>query len=69
MRFRRTLGLGLEAAMASKEAFEDHCWKDVMSATDIKLYSPYARETFVGPSVAFLAIDLYNLVYRGDCLG
>jgi nicotinamidase-related amidase len=51
--------------MASKEAFEDHCWKDVMSADDMKLYSPYARETFVGPSVAFLAIDLYNLVYRG----
>ena len=51
--------------MASKEAFEDHCWKDVMSAADIKLYAPYARETFVGPSVAFLAIDLYNLVYRG----
>ena len=51
--------------MASKEAFEDHCWKDVMSPADMKLYSPYARETFVGPSVAFLAIDLYNLVYRG----
>jgi hypothetical protein len=51
--------------MASKEAFEDHCWKDVMSADDLKLYSPYARETFIGPSVAFLAIDLYNLVYRG----
>jgi nicotinamidase-related amidase len=51
--------------MASKEAFEDHCWKDVMSAADMKLYAPYARETFVGPSVAFLAIDLYNLVYRG----
>lgn len=51
--------------MASIEAFEDHCWKDVMSATDMKLYSPYARETFVGPSAAFLAIDLYNLVYYG----
>ena len=51
--------------MASKEAFEDHCWKDVISTADMKLYSPYARETFVGPSVAFLAIDLYNLVYRG----
>jgi nicotinamidase-related amidase len=51
--------------MASKEAFEEHCWKDVMSADDMKLYAPYARETFVGPSVAFLAIDLYNAVYRG----
>ena len=51
--------------MASKEAFEDHCWKDVIPADDMKLYSPYARETFVGPNVAFLAIDLYNAVYRG----
>ena len=51
--------------MASIEAFEDHCWRDVIPAADMKLYSPYARETFVGPSVAFLAIDLYNLVYYG----
>ncbi len=51
--------------MASVDAFEDHCWKDVVSASDMKLYSPYARETFVGPSAAFLAIDLYDLVYRG----
>ena len=51
--------------MASKAEFEDHCWKDVMPAADIKLYSPYARETFIGPDVAFVAIDLYNLVYRG----
>ena len=36
-----------------------------MPADDVKLYAPYARETFVGPSAAFLAIDLYNLVYRG----
>jgi nicotinamidase-related amidase len=51
--------------MASTDRFEDHCWKDVMPADDIRLYAPYARETFVGPSAAFLAIDLYNLVYRG----
>jgi maleamate amidohydrolase len=51
--------------MASIDAFEDHCWKDVMSPDDIKLYSPYARETYVGPKAAFLAIDLYNRVYRG----
>jgi maleamate amidohydrolase len=51
--------------MASIEAFEDHCWKDVIPAHDVKLYSPYARATYVGPKVAFLAIDLYNLVYRG----
>src|SRR4029453_12129960 len=51
--------------MASKQAFEDHCWKDVISADYIKLYSPYARETFVGPSVAFLAIDPFHLFLRG----
>ena len=51
--------------MASVDRFEDHCWKDVIPADDLKLYSPYARETYVGPDVAFLAIDLYNAVYRG----
>ena len=29
--------------MATIEAFEDHCWKDVIPAADMKLYSPYAR--------------------------
>jgi len=51
--------------MAAIEKFEDHCWQDVVPAADLKLYSCYARETFVGPSPALLAIDLYNLVYRG----
>lgn len=51
--------------MASIEQFEDHCWKDVVPAEDMKLYSCYGRETFVGPRPAFLAIDLYNIVYRG----
>jgi maleamate amidohydrolase len=51
--------------MASIDKFEDHCWKDVIPADDMKLYAPYARETFVGPGAAFLAIDLYNAVYRG----
>src|SRR5258708_38205138 len=51
--------------MASIEQFEDHCWKDVVPAADMKLYSSYARETFVGPRPALLAIDLYNIVYRG----
>jgi maleamate amidohydrolase len=51
--------------MASIEKFEDHCWKDLVPAADLKLYSCYARETVVGPSPALLAIDLYNLVYRG----
>jgi maleamate amidohydrolase len=51
--------------MASIDQFEDHCWKDVVPAADMKLYSSYARETFVGPRPALLAIDLYNMVYRG----
>jgi maleamate amidohydrolase len=51
--------------MAAIEKFEDHCWQDVVPAADLKLYSCYARETFVGPRPALLAIDLYNLVYRG----
>jgi nicotinamidase-related amidase len=51
--------------MASADTFEDHCWKDVIPADDLKLYAPYARRTFVGPSPAFLAIDLYNSAYRG----
>ena len=51
--------------MASIEQFEDHCWKDVVPAADMKLYSCYARATYVGPRPALLAIDLYNIVYRG----
>ena len=51
--------------MASIEEFEDHCWKDVVPAADLKLYSCYARKTYVGTRPALLAIDLYNIVYRG----
>jgi len=51
--------------MASIGQFEEHCWADVVPAADLKLYSCYARETFVGTRPAFLAIDLYNIVYRG----
>src|SRR5690348_6709784 len=45
--------------------FEDHCWKDVVSAETLEIYSHYERETFVGPSPALLAIDLYELSYQG----
>lgn len=45
--------------------FEDHCWKDVVSTEVLSLYSPYERDTFVGPSPALLAIDLYELAYQG----
>jgi maleamate amidohydrolase len=51
--------------MAAIEKFNDHCWKDVVPEADLKLYTPWRRETFVGPRPALLAIDLYDSVYRG----
>jgi maleamate amidohydrolase len=51
--------------MAAIEKFNDHCWKDVVPEADLVLYSGWRRETFVGPRPALLAIDLYDLVYRG----
>ncbi len=51
--------------MAKHEQFEDHCWADVIPSEDITTYGSYARETYIGDSPALLAIDLYNLVYKG----
>jgi nicotinamidase-related amidase len=51
--------------MASIEKFNDHCWQDVVPEADLKLYSGWRRETFVGQRPALLCIDLYDLVYRG----
>jgi nicotinamidase-related amidase len=45
--------------------FEDHCWKDIVTPDILEVYSCYQRKTFVGPAPALLAIDLYELVYRG----
>src|SRR3984885_4607945 len=45
--------------------FEDHCWMDIVTADILDIYSHYRRKTFVGPAPALLAIDLYELVYRG----
>jgi maleamate amidohydrolase len=45
--------------------FEDHCWKDLVTPDILEVYSCYRRKTFVGPAPALLAIDLYELVYRG----
>jgi maleamate amidohydrolase len=47
--------------MASIEKFNDHCWKDVIPESDLKLYAGWRRETFVGPRPALL-------VYRGGPL-
>ncbi len=51
--------------MASIEEFNEHCWKDVIPEADLEVYKYWRRETFVGPRPALLAIDLYDLVYRG----
>lgn len=51
--------------MASISEFENHCWKALYSEADLKLYSYYARETFVGDAPALLLIDFYNECFRG----
>jgi maleamate amidohydrolase len=51
--------------MAGIESFNEHCWKDVIPQADLDLYRGWRRETFVGERPALLAIDLYDLVYRG----
>src|SRR6202007_285047 len=45
--------------------FENHCWKDTVPPDVLDIYKHYARKTFVGPSPALLAIDLYELAYQG----
>jgi nicotinamidase-related amidase len=47
------------------DEFENHCWKDVVSADVLDIYTHYIRRTFVGPAPALLAIDLYELAYQG----
>jgi nicotinamidase-related amidase len=45
--------------------FEDHCWKDIVPPDVLGIYTHYERNTFVGPSPALIAIDLYELSYQG----
>ena len=45
--------------------FEDHCWKDVIPADDLKVYAQFRRPVLVGPSPALIAVDLYEFVYQG----
>ena len=47
------------------DEFEDHCWQDVVTPDVLDIYAAYRRKVFVGPNPALLAIDLYELVYRG----
>jgi len=48
-----------------KDAFEDHCWQDIMPAEILDLYKHYKRDLYIGPRAALLAIDLYELAYEG----
>lgn len=50
------------------DRFEDHAWADVVPDDLLQIYSPYQRETFVGPRPALILIDLYNLAYRGGAV-
>ncbi len=47
------------------DAFEDYCWKDIVSAETLEIYAAYRRDLFVGPRPAVLAIDLYKKAYLG----
>ena len=47
------------------DAFEDHCWKDIVSEEILEIYRAYRRDTYIGGRLALLAIDLYNLVFAG----
>src|SRR5262245_60140528 len=47
------------------DAFEDHCWQDIIPANVLDLYRHYRRDLYIGPKAAVLAIDLYKLAYQG----
>jgi len=47
------------------DAFEDHCWKDVIPQDILDHYKHYKRDLFIGPRAAVLAIDVYELAYQG----
>lgn len=50
------------------DAFEDHCWKDVVDPEILDIYRSYRRKTYIGLKPVLLAIDLYNLVFEGGPL-
>jgi len=47
------------------DEFEDHCWKDIVTPDILEVYAAYRRKVGVGPRPGLLAIDLYEVVYRG----
>ena len=54
-----------EIRMAAIERIQRSLLERVVPEADLKVYAMWRRETFVGPRPALLAIDLYDLVYRG----
>lgn len=47
------------------DAFEDHCWQDVVPADLLELYKHYHRNVYVGDAPALVAVDLYEMAYEG----
>jgi len=45
--------------------FENHCWKDIVTADILEVYAYYERKISIGSNAALLAIDLYECVYAG----
>src|SRR5262249_57771063 len=48
-----------------RDGCEDHCWKDIARRDVLEFYSCSRRKVFIGASPALLAVDLYDVVYRG----
>ena len=46
-----------------ENAFEDHCWQDVISEETLQVYRPYVREVGIKGKVALLSIDLFASVF------
>ncbi len=44
-------------------AFEDHCWRDVISEETLEVYRPYVREVGIKGKAALLSIDLFASVF------
>jgi maleamate amidohydrolase len=62
---RRAYTLTRERSATMVRDFEDHCWKDVVDPSVLRIYTAYERKIYVGENPALLAIDLYNLAYDG----
>lgn len=45
------------------EAFESHCWRDVIDEEAIEVYKPYVREVGIKGRAALVSIDLFSSVF------